>query len=86
MKPKTVDLPETILFDPWLSPTSLRVWACYRHQADAELITTTPSHEIAELLGVRRQTVTRALAELYQAGYLERIGTGPSARRRLVIR
>lgn len=81
----SVDLPIGILFDPWLRDVEVRVWAAYRARADQNLETTLSTGDIADLIGVKRVTVARAVVELTKAGYMVKTTGGGSPNRRLVV-
>lgn len=86
MSTKTsVDLPAAILFDPWLTHAQVRVWGAYRARANKELETTITMTEVADLIGVKRITVAKAVGSLTRAGYMVRTGGGSSPNRRLVV-
>ncbi len=65
-------IPEELLYDPTISPQAVRVYGCLvRHGTTPD--SCYPTHaRIAEKLGLAKRSVARPLAELEQAGWINR--------------
>ncbi len=64
-----------------LAETTKRILECFRDHPEDRL----QSGQISELIDVPRRTVTRALQELTQTGFLQQLGKGPGTRYQLVF-
>lgn len=78
-------LPDRMIYDPWIKGTEIKVWACIAANS-RDLESELSAKEIGDWLGLSYWTVHRSISKLIQAGYLVRIGEGPSTKRRLVIK
>jgi Fic family protein len=64
-----------------LAETTQKILDCFREHPEDRL----QSGQIAELTGIPRRTVTRALQELSTSGFLQQLGKGPGTRYQLVF-